>query len=60
MRDNEDEQAEKAAAQERLKAFTKPAKNYHDPERLARWREGRQNEPRIVSWKELSQIYSPF
>jgi hypothetical protein len=35
----QDEQAEIAAVQKRLKAFTKPVKNYHDPERLARWRD---------------------
>jgi hypothetical protein len=51
----QNEQAEIAAAKERLKAFTKPAKNYHDPERLARWREGRQNESRMISWAELGR-----
>jgi len=58
MRKKKDEQAEIKAAEERLAKFCRPGsqcKNNHDPERLARWRDGRQSEPRIISWAELGR-----
>ncbi len=58
MRKKGDEQAEIEAAKQRLKGFAKPAsqcKNHHDPERLARAKEGRENSPHGVSWAELGR-----
>jgi hypothetical protein len=60
MRNKKDEKAEIEAAKERLKKFCKRAsqcKNYHDPERLARAKEGREGAPRAVSWAELGRRY---
>ena len=53
--DNETE-----AAQDRVKRFVKKASactNYHDPERLKRHREGRQAEPRGMTWRELGRRF---
>lgn len=57
MRKQQDSQAEVEAAKERLKNFIKPASqvNHHDPERMARYREGRQDAPRVISWAELGR-----
>ena len=58
MRQERDRQAEIEAAQDRLKRFVKKASectNYHDPERLRRMREGRENEPRGISWTKLAR-----
>lgn len=60
MSKEKDEQAETEAAKARLKKFCKPAsqcKNHHDPERLARAKEGRENEPRGMAWAELGRRY---
>lgn len=60
MSTKRDEQAEIEAAKERLRKFCKRAsecKNYHDPERLARVKEGREHAPRGVSWAELGRRY---
>ena len=46
------------AAQDRLKHFVKKAsecKGHHDPERLARYRDGRPNAPHGVIWAELGR-----
>ena len=60
MRMKKDEKAEVEAAKKRLKNFCKRAsecKNHHDPERLARAREGREGAPRGVGWAELGRRY---
>lgn len=60
MRNTKHEQAEIEAANERLKKFVKKAsqsKNHHDPERLARAKEGRDGAPRGMSWAELGRRY---
>lgn len=53
-----DKEAE--AAQHRLKRFVKKAsqcKNHHDPERLQRIRDGREAEPRGVTWRQLGRRF---
>lgn len=60
MRKEKDNQAEIEAAKERLTYFCRPTsqcKNHHDPERLARHREGRDGAPRGVTWAELGRRY---
>lgn len=60
MSNEQDEQAKIEAARERFRRCCRPAsqsKNYHDPERLARHREGREGAPRGVSWAELGWQY---
>lgn len=57
MRNNKHKQA---GIEARLKKFVKKAsqcKNHHDPERLARAKEGREGAPRGVSWAELGRRY---
>jgi hypothetical protein len=58
MREPTDKQSEIEAVRERFWRCCRPAKqskNYHDPERLARWREGRQNEPLGVPCAEIAR-----
>jgi protein subunit release factor B len=57
MSKERDEQAKIEAAKARLKGFIKPASsvNNHDPERMARYREGRENASRGVTWAELAR-----
>lgn len=56
MSKERDAQAEIEAAEERLKRFTKPVVNYHDPERMAAAKEGREYVPRSV-WRELERKF---
>jgi hypothetical protein len=56
MSEQRDEQAEVEAAKERLKSFCKRAsecKNYHDPERLAAAKEGREYVPQ--RWSDFGR-----
>lgn len=56
MRNEKHEEAEI----EPLRKFCKRAsecKNYHDPQRLARTKEGREHAPRTISWAELGRRY---
>lgn len=58
MRESKNEKAEIAAAKERLARFVKTASqcmDHYDPERMRRVKEGRENEPRGVSWSELAR-----
>jgi hypothetical protein len=57
MSKERDDQAEIEAAKERLKGFIKRASdvNYHDPERVAAAKEGREYVPR--SWRELARKF---
>jgi hypothetical protein len=60
MRNEKDEQAEVEAAKERLKRFCKRAsecKNYHDPERLAAAKEGREYVPRANGWAAVGRRF---
>lgn len=54
MSKDKDEQAEIEAAMERLKGFAKKPVNYHDPERMRRVKEGREDEPR-GGWAEIAR-----
>jgi hypothetical protein len=59
MSKQRDEQSEVEAAKERLKRFCKRAsecKNYHDPERWAAAKEGREYVPRST-WRELARRF---
>ena len=65
MSDTEYRKAEKEteAAQDRLKRFVKKAsefKNYHDPDRMQRVKEGREHEPQGMTWRELARELSYF
>ncbi len=55
MSKQRDKQAEIESAKERLKGFIKRPINYHNPERLARYREGRENAPHGLSWADLAR-----
>jgi hypothetical protein len=60
MSEANDEEAEVEAAKAWLKGFAKKAsecKNHHDPERMRRVQEGREHEPRGVSWAELGRRF---